>query len=41
MVALALALYVLAQFGQKLAAQQTSLLHRVNEDAVGHAVVVC
>jgi hypothetical protein len=41
MVALALALYVLAQFGQKLAAQQTFLLHRVYEDAVVHAVVVC
>jgi hypothetical protein len=40
MVALALGLYVLAQFGQKLAAQQTFLLHRVYEDAVGHAVVV-
>ncbi len=41
MVALALGLYVLAQFGQKLAAQQIFLLHRVYEDAVGHAVVVC
>jgi len=39
-VALAVGLYILAQFGQKLAAQQTFLLHRVYEDAVGHAVVV-
>ncbi|MBE7496139.1 MAG: hypothetical protein HS117_14445 [Verrucomicrobiaceae bacterium] len=40
MVALAGGLYVLAQFGQKLAAQQTFLIHRVYEDAVGHAVSV-
>jgi hypothetical protein len=40
MVVLAVGLYILAQFGQKLAAQQTFLLHRVYEDAVGHAVVV-
>lgn len=38
--ALGLALYVLAQFGQKLGAQQTFRLHQIYETAIGRSVGV-
>lgn len=40
MLALALALYLVAQFGQKLGAQQTFRLHRIYEAAMGRTVEV-
>lgn len=40
MLALATGLYVFAQFGQKLGAQQTFLLHQIYESAIGRTVEI-
>jgi hypothetical protein len=40
MVVIALGLYVFAQFGQKLGAQQTFLLHQIYESAMGRTVEI-
>jgi hypothetical protein len=40
MLALAVGMYLSAQFGQKLAAQQTFKLHRIYESAVGQEVEI-
>jgi hypothetical protein len=40
MVAIAVGLYVFAQFGQKLGARQTFLLHRMYESAMGATVEI-
>jgi hypothetical protein len=40
MVAIAMGLYVFAQFGQKLGAQQTFLLHQIYESAMGRTVEI-
>ena len=40
MAAIALGLYVLAQFGQKLGALQTFRLHRIYEEAMGRTVEI-
>lgn len=38
--AIAIGMYLMAQFGQKLAAQQTFLLHQIYESAVGQHVEI-
>lgn len=40
MLAIAIGMYLTAQFGQKLAAQQTFLLHQIYESAVGQHVEI-
>lgn len=40
MVAVAVGLYVSAQFGQKLGARQTFLLHQIYESAMGATVEI-
>ncbi len=39
-IACAIALYLIAQTGQKLGAQQTFLLHRIYEDSIGQPIAV-
>jgi hypothetical protein len=40
MLIIAIGMYLLAQFGQKIGAQQTFLLHQIYEQAVGTTIEI-